>query len=91
MLKCLSTQWRLSKTHVQITIDRHSKNEYIMTNIENEKIIPPPLKLMTKSEVMNDLLKLLSLVQKHVDKKGCQHCLGLLESVFWALKIKTFG
>jgi hypothetical protein len=50
-----------------------------MTNIENEKIIPPPLKLMTKSEVMNDLLKLLSLVQKHADKKGCQHCLDLLE------------
>jgi hypothetical protein len=64
---------------VQITIDRHSKNEYIMTNIENEKIIPPPLKLMTKSEVMNDLLKLLSLVQKHADKEGCQHCLDLLE------------
>ena len=71
MLKCLSTQWRLSKAHVQITIDRHSKNEYIMANIENEKIIPPPLKLMIKSEVMNDLLKLLSLVQKHADKKGC--------------------
>jgi hypothetical protein len=34
---------------------------------------------MTKSEVMNDLLKLLSLVQKHADKKGCQHCLDLLE------------
>ena len=67
--ECLSTQWRLSKAHVQITIDR--KNEYIMTNIENEKIIPPPLKLITKSEVMNDLLKLLSLVQKHVDKEGC--------------------
>ncbi|MGN6633399.1 MAG: hypothetical protein ACTHKP_14370 [Nitrososphaeraceae archaeon] len=42
-----------------------------MANIENEKIIPPPLKLMIKSEVMNDLLKLLSLVQKHADKKGC--------------------
>jgi hypothetical protein len=56
---------------VQITIDRHSKNEYIMANIENEKIIPPPLKLMIKSEVMNDLLKLLSLAQKHADKEGC--------------------
>jgi hypothetical protein len=66
------------------------KSEYT-TDIECEKIIPPPLKLMTKSEVMNDLLKLLSLVQKHADKEGCQHCLGLLESVFWALKIKTFG
>jgi hypothetical protein len=63
VLKCLSTQWRLSKAHVQITIDRHFKNEYIMANIENEKIIPPPLKLMTKNKVMNDLLKLLSLVQ----------------------------
>ena len=52
-----------------------------MTDLENEKIIPP-LKLMTKSEVMNDLLKLLDLVQKHADKKRCQHCLDLLESVF---------
>jgi hypothetical protein len=60
-----------------------------MTNIENEKIISP-LKLMT-NEVMNDLLKLLDMVQKHADREGCQHCLGLLESVFWALKIKTFG
>jgi hypothetical protein len=41
-----------------------------MNDIENEKVIPP-LKLMTKSEVMNDLLKLLSLVQKHADKEGC--------------------
>jgi len=41
-----------------------------MTNKENEKIIPPPLKLMTKSGIMNDLLKLLSLIQKHADKKG---------------------
>jgi hypothetical protein len=40
----------------------------MMTDIENEKIIPPPLKLMTKNDVMNDLLKLLSLVQKHADK-----------------------
>ena len=37
---------------------------------------------MTKNEVMNDLLKLLGLVQKHADKEGCQHCLDLLESVF---------
>jgi len=51
-----------------------------MTNIENEKIISP-LKLMT-NEVMNDLLKLLDMVQKHADKEGCQHCLDLLESVF---------
>jgi hypothetical protein len=52
-----------------------------MTNKENEKIIPP-LKLMTKNEVMSDLLKLLDLVQKHADKNGCQHCLDLLESLF---------
>jgi len=53
----------------------------LMTNIENEKFVPP-LKLMTKSEVMYDLLKLLDLVQKHADKQGCHHCLDLLESVF---------
>jgi hypothetical protein len=52
-----------------------------MTDIENEKIIPP-LKLMTKSEVVNDLLKLLDRVQKYADKEGCRHCLDLLESVF---------
>jgi hypothetical protein len=52
-----------------------------MTNIENEKFVPP-LKLMTKSEVMYDLLKLLDLVEKHADKQGCHHCLDLLESVF---------
>ena len=52
-----------------------------MTDIENEQIIPP-LKLMTKNEVMKDLLKLLDIVQKHADKEGCQHCLDLLESVF---------
>ena len=52
-----------------------------MINKENEKSIPP-LKLMTRSEIMNDLLKLLSLVQKHADKEECQHCLDLLESVF---------
>jgi hypothetical protein len=57
------------------------KREYIMTDIENEKIIPQ-LKLMTKNEVMNDLLKLLDMVQKDADKEGCQHCLDLLESVF---------
>ena len=51
-----------------------------MTNIENEKIISP-LKLMT-NEVMNDLLKLLDMVQNHADREGCQHCLGLLESIF---------
>ena len=55
-----------------------------MADIENEKIIPQ-LKLMTKNEVMNDLLKLLDMVQKHADKEGCQHCLDLLELIF-ALK-----
>ncbi len=53
----------------------------MMTDIENEKFIPP-LKLMTRNEVMKDLLKLLSLVQKHADKEGCQHCLDLLEFIF---------
>jgi hypothetical protein len=52
-----------------------------MTDIENEKFIRT-LKLMTKSEVVNDLLKLLDLVQKHADKEECQHCLDPLESVF---------
>jgi hypothetical protein len=55
-----------------------------MTGIENEKITPP-LKLMTRNEVMKDLLKLLDCVQKHADKEGCQHCLDLLELIF-ALK-----
>ena len=63
------------------TIEWSLSRVNITTNIENEKIIPP-LKLMTKNEVMNDLLKLLGLVQKHADKEGCQHCLDLLESVF---------
>jgi hypothetical protein len=53
----------------------------LMTDIENEKFVPQ-LKLMTKSEVMYDLLKLLDLVEKHADKQGCHHCLDLLESVF---------
>ena len=53
----------------------------LMTDIENEKFVPQ-LKLMTKSEVMYDLLKLLDLVQQHADKQGCHHCLDLLESVF---------
>jgi hypothetical protein len=35
---------------------------------------------LTRNEVINDLLKLLSLVQKHADKEGCQNCLDLLES-----------
>jgi hypothetical protein len=73
---------RLSRAYVQLTTDGSFKREYIMTDIENEKIIPPPIKLMPRNEVMKDLLKLLDLVQKHADKEGCQHCLDLLESVF---------
>ena len=73
---------RPSKT--SCAVNDSIKSEHIMSNNENEKIIPP-LKLMTKNEVMDDLLKLLSLVQKHDDKRSCQHCLDLLESVF-ALK-----
>jgi hypothetical protein len=52
-----------------------------VTDIEKWKIIPQ-LKIMTKDEVVSDLLKLLDLVQKHADKEGWQHCLDLLESVF---------
>ena len=37
------------------------------------------------ASVMNDLLKLLCLVQKHADKQGCHHCLDQLEPAF-ALK-----
>ena len=46
---------RLSKDHMQHTIDWSLSRVNIMTHIENEKVIPP-LKLMTKNEVMNDLL-----------------------------------
>jgi hypothetical protein len=66
---------------VQLTTDRALSRVIVMTDIENEKITPL-LKLMTRNEVINDLLKLLDLVQKHADKEGCQHCLDLLESVF---------
>jgi hypothetical protein len=52
-----------------------------VTDKENEKIAIP-LEIMSKNEVMSDLLKLLDLVQKHADKNGCQHCLDLLESLF---------
>jgi len=71
---------RLSKARLRLTIHQ-IKSEPTMTNKENEKITPP-LKLMTKSEVIYDLLKLLNIVQKHAYKEGCQHCLDLLESVF---------
>jgi hypothetical protein len=50
-----------------------------MNDIEKGKILDP-LDIMTKDEVINDLLKLLGLVQKHADKEGCQNCLDLLES-----------
>ena len=55
----------------------HFKSEYIVTDRENEKITP--LKLMTKSEVMNYFLKLLDLVQKHADilHSGCLESLTL--------------
>jgi hypothetical protein len=53
----------------------------IMNDIEKWKVIPQ-LNIITKNEVMNDLLILLGLVQKHADKEGCQRCLDLLESVF---------
>ena len=46
-----------------------------MTDIENEKIIPQ-LKLMTKNEVMNDLLKLLDLVQKMLKRKDANIALA---------------
>jgi len=46
---------RLSKDHMQHTIDWSFSRVNIMNDIENEKVMPP-LKLMTKNEVMNDLL-----------------------------------
>jgi hypothetical protein len=54
-------------------------SEYIVTDIENGKIIPP-LKLMTKNEVMNDLLELLGLAQKHADKEGCHEARALISA-----------
>jgi hypothetical protein len=57
-----------------------------VTDKENEKIVIP-LKIMNKSEVMSDLLRLLNLVQKHADKEGCQHCLDLLD-LSLSIKIK---
>jgi hypothetical protein len=66
---------------VQFTIDRSSQWWLQVTDKENEKI-KLPFKVMSKKEVMNDLLILLGLVQKHADKNRCQYCLDLLESVF---------
>jgi hypothetical protein len=37
---------------------------------------------MSTSEVLDDLLKLLDVVQKHADLDGCQHCDKILKSVF---------
>jgi hypothetical protein len=61
-----------------------------MTDKENEKITSQ-LKVMTRSEVINDLLKLLGLVQKHADKEGCQHYLDLLESVQRQILVFVFA
>ena len=49
-----------------------------MTDIENEKIMPS-IKGNVQREVMNDLLKLLDLVQKHADilQSGCLELLTL--------------
>jgi hypothetical protein len=69
-----------SEVHVQYYRSIIREGVWV-TDKENEKIVIP-LKIMNKNEVMNDLLKLLDLVQKHADKNGCQHCLDLLESLF---------
>ena len=49
-----------------------------MTDIENEKIMPS-IKGNDQREVMNDLLKLLDLIQKHADilQSGCLESLTL--------------
>ena len=72
----LTRMQRLSKDHMQHTIYLSLSRVNITTDIENEKIIPPPLKLMTKSEVMNDLLKLLDLVQKMLIRKDANIALA---------------
>lgn len=56
-MRPLTKMQRLSKAHPVYPLIGPFKSEYIVTDIDNEKIIPP-LKLMTKSEVMNDLFKL---------------------------------
>jgi hypothetical protein len=66
---------RLSKDHMQHTIYLSLSRVNITTDIENEKIIPP-LKLMTRNEVMNDLLKLLDLVQKMLIRKDANIALA---------------
>jgi hypothetical protein len=74
-LRPLARMQRLSKDHMQYTIYLSLSRVNITTDIENEKIIPP-LKLMTKSEVMNDLLKLLDLVQKMLIRKDANIALA---------------
>ena len=66
---------------ISISIGRPSwfiSSEYIVTDIENEEIMPS-IKGNDQREVMNDLLKLLDLVQKHADilQSGCLDSLTL--------------
>ena len=58
----LAKMQMLSKASTVYPIDWFLGVNIFVTDIENENIIPP-LKLMTKSEVMNDLLKTSNLVQ----------------------------
>jgi hypothetical protein len=74
-LRPLARIQRLSKDHMQHTINLSLSRVNITTDIENEKIIPP-LKLMTRNEVMNDLLKLLDLVQKMLIRKDANIALA---------------
>jgi hypothetical protein len=74
-LRPLARMQRLSKDHMQHTIYLSLSRVNITTDIENEKIIPP-LKLMTRNEVMNDLLKLLDLVQKMLIRKDANIALA---------------
>ena len=48
---------------------------------KEDKVIPH-LKVMTGKEIMNDLLKLLNLVQEHADKEDCKPCEKMLKKVF---------
>ena len=38
--------------------------------------------LMSNGEVLDELLELLDVVQRHADLNGCQHCDRILKSVF---------
>lgn len=44
---------------------------------------------MSMNEVVDDLLKLLDIVQKHADLDGCRHCNKILKSVFESTHIQT--